>query len=319
VSAIRATIAGAPIEWMPVVMLVFLLSWRPWAAYAPRGSTAAVVGMGQTVLVMLGLLAPSMAHSAGFWAAITVLHFAWVLLAYHAADNHQYLIGYWCLAICLALLLGGDAGSWLLTTNGRLLIGLCFLWAVLAKLAARRYRDGSMFVYLLLTDPRFMMLSTMAGGASAADYRAHAWAARRVRTGECHEAAAPVTTRLQRVALGLTWWTTGVEVFVAALFLAPFPNLDGLRAISFLAFALPTYLLVAVPAFGQVLTLMLAATVSDISMRAYLVSAAVALTLLTFLPTHLMRLVEGYHRLQMRRRAVSCPDEPRSATLTRVS
>jgi hypothetical protein len=313
VNAIRTGLAGAPLDWMPQVMLVFLLCWRPWAAYSPRGSLAALIGMCQTVLVMLGLLAPSLAASPSLWVAIAAAQLSWIPLAYHAADNHQYLIGYWCLTVWLALRAGGERGSDILRSNATLLIGLCFLCAVISKLMSHRYRDGSMFAYLLLMDPRFLMLATTVAGVSAATQAAHAAASGLVRA-EWGQVVVPISPRLQRTAVALSGWTIGVEALIAAVFLIPAPGFEGVRVASFVSFALPTYLFVAVPAFGQILTIMLAATVADLEMRTYLLSGAVALSLLTILPNHVMRLAQGHHRLQRREQTVDVSPSPKRAS-----
>lgn len=303
-NAIRAGLIGPPLEWMPQVMLVFLLCWRPWAAYSPRGSLPALLGIFQMVMVMVGLLAPSLAVAPSLWATIAASQFSWIFLAYHTADNHQYLIGYWCLTVWLALLSGAERGSTMITSNATLLIGLCFFCAVVSKLLTRRYRDGSMFTYLLLMDRRFLWLSTTVAGVSAGVQVAHSAAAARVRAGESAQVVVTSSPRLQTTALALTWWTVGVETLIAALFLTPLAGLEGPRIASFIAFALPTYLLIAVPAFGQILIIMLSATVPDPDLRTYLLIGSVALSLLTILPTYLMRLAQGHQQPQRREGAV---------------
>jgi hypothetical protein len=295
-AALQELVNGPPIVWMPTVTLVFLLLWHAWDVYAPVGSMADLAGKCTTVLAVMGLLVPPLAASPWLWLAIALAHFAWILAAYHTADNHQYLIGYWCATLAIALV-EGDRGSAVLATNGTLLIGLCFACAVGAKLVSRSYCDGSLFALLLLCDPRFMAIAELFGGVSVHDRQRHRAAAARVRSGASPRDVAPVSTRLRRVAIALTWWTVGIEAFVAVLFLMPVAGIENARLVTLSVFVVTTYLFVSVPGFGQILLLMAMPLAAGAEARSVMLLAAIALTPASFLPQVIMRLALGRQKL----------------------
>jgi hypothetical protein len=81
------------------------------------------------------------------------------------ADNHAYLLCYWCFAVSLALVSHDVAGC--LSLNGRLLIGWAFAFAVVWKLfLSPDYLDGRFFRVLMLTDSRFADFVQLVGGLS---------------------------------------------------------------------------------------------------------------------------------------------------------
>ena len=83
------------------------------------------------------------------------------------ADNHIYLLAYWCLAIALALR-SLDAVRTLALTS-RWLVGLAFVFAVIWKaFLSPDFLDGRFFRVTLLTDPRFGEAAMLIGGLSAA-------------------------------------------------------------------------------------------------------------------------------------------------------
>ena len=87
------------------------------------------------------------------------------------ADNHIYLLGYWLLAVSLALR-SRDAASTLADAS-RALIGLAFAFAVLWKVAlSPDFIDGRFFRVTLVTDPRFAAAARMIGGLSSEQLRA---------------------------------------------------------------------------------------------------------------------------------------------------
>src|SRR5262245_42007913 len=54
-------------------------------------------------LAVLGLLLPNRLRWPGLWIALTILTGLRVMLDWSLADNHGYLLCYWCFAISLAL------------------------------------------------------------------------------------------------------------------------------------------------------------------------------------------------------------------------
>jgi hypothetical protein len=105
-------------------------------------------------LAAIPLLRPRWLGQPLLWLALAGLTGTRAVLDWPLADNHAYLLAYWCLAASLALM-ARDADR-ALAFNGRLLIGLVFLFACIWKFAlSGDYLDGTFFQVTLLTDPRF--------------------------------------------------------------------------------------------------------------------------------------------------------------------
>jgi hypothetical protein len=278
------------LEWIPALTLLLLLAGQPWRAHMPSGSVAQLLGLISVVLSMTGLLFTGVGASPWFWYVLTACHLSWVGSAYCVADNHHYLFGYWCLAVGLSLRTGGAEGALLLGRSASLLIGLCFACAVAAKLLSRAYRDGSFFTWELVSDPRFLPLATFAGKLTPDLRQRHLDARFRVRRGLSRRASAPIPSELRGLAVGLTWWTVGIETVIALLFLWPAEGLDGVRVLSLVVFALTTFVFVSVPSFGQVLLLMLLTTTGDPALRTYILALALWLAVMSFIPLVAQRL-----------------------------
>jgi len=82
-------------------------------------------------LAAAGLLFPGVLLQPTLWLALVSLT-AWrVVSGWPLADNHAYLLVYWCLAIALVRLAPDPDRA--LAWNGRALIGLAFAVALLGK------------------------------------------------------------------------------------------------------------------------------------------------------------------------------------------
>ena len=270
-------LSGPALIWAPKLTLLFFLASRPWGQYGPSGSFAEFLVAANILLVLLGLLLESLALHPVFWFVLCASHFLWIRLAYHEADNHRYLEGYWCVAMALALYIGGDAGERVLELDASLLIGCCFAFAVLWKAINPRYRDGSFFAEILLTDERFIAIAYGVGGLTQEERDAHRRARSRMRSGSSVEVAT-VSPRLLSTAIFLTWWTLAIETAIAAAFLIPVSGLEWFRWGTLLTFFVSTYTLVPVAAFGQVLLLMLLVTLSAGEHRVWVLGILLAST-----------------------------------------
>ena len=106
------------------------------------------------VLAGAGLLVPGWLRRPTLWFALAGFTAVRSISDWPLADNHAYLISYWCLAIGLSLIVRDTDGC--LAFNGRLLIGLVFAFAVLWKLAlSPDFLDGTFLRVTMLQDPRF--------------------------------------------------------------------------------------------------------------------------------------------------------------------
>lgn len=278
-----------PLDWLPEVTLIYLLASSPWRTHMPKGTVAELLGVLLITVVAAALVMDGLTSSPAVWLGIVVLHALWIVTAYSCADNHFYLIGYWCATVGLALALDGASGNALLAADSRLLIGLTFLLAFLAKACRRRYRDGSFFTHALLFDPRFLFIALCAGGLDKDSLVAHTKASTRVAAGKAGCETAPVPVQLRRIAAVLTVWTLLIEVAVAAAFLWPGEGSELARTSLLLLFAASTFALVPVPSFGQILLIILLGSVQDVSLRVMIMTCVGVLGLSGFMPNLVQR------------------------------
>lgn len=299
------------ISWVPMVTLVFLLAGQPWRHYRSAGSGARLFGLITAALTACGLIVPDLGYSPWLWLGLVCSYSAWIASVYYFADNHHYLIGYWCVAVALALI-AHDPDE-VLRRSATVLVGTCFGLAVLAKMLNRDYRDSTFFTWLLIFDPRVRLLATMVGGLTSDVFRRHATAFGRIWMGVSPGESAEVPRSLRRLALGLTWWTVGIEAIVAAAFLWPGDGLDSVRVTVLMAFAVTTFTFVAVPFFGQILLLMLLAATNSAEVRVIVVMLAAFLTVVSFVPEGL----RSARRVLKRRNGLAvAPPESKPAQLS---
>jgi hypothetical protein len=195
------------------------------------------------------------------WLALMALAGARGLIDWPLADNHAYLLAYWCLATALALMTR-DAER-VLSFNGRLLIGLLFLFACLWKFAGSdNYFDGTFFQVTLLTDARFEGFAKVAGGLEDQTYdELHAFVDQHRDTAPPHpEATVPVPSRFTALAMAATAWNLAINAALAIAFLWPTgPRVGTLRHALLLIYCVITYAVATVDGFGWLLLAMGAA------------------------------------------------------------
>jgi hypothetical protein len=177
-------------------------------------------------------------------AALVAVRIAWV---WPLADNHIYLLAYWCLAIGLA-------------ASSRWLLGAAFALAVVWKaVLSPDYVDGRFFRVMLLTDERFADASLLVGGLTRqqlADNRA--FLAPLPEGAELLEPPAFVEPpRLRAFAAIATWGGLLLEALVAVLCLVPAGRLvQAARHAALVAFCVTTYALAPVAGFGWLIAAM---------------------------------------------------------------
>ncbi len=206
------------------------------------------------LLVSAGL---ALVHESVLLAPLT-----WLLLAtftglrlfadWPLADNHAYLLAYWCLAVALAA--GAPEGRQMLAQSARWLCGLAFAFAVIWKAGlSPDYLDGRFFRVTLIQDPRFEVMSMLLGGLSPHELRQN-----REYLEPLPEGAELVDPRvlveppaLRRLAAALTWGGLALEAVVASAFLLPSP--PAARHAALLLFCVVTYAFAPVAGFGCLL------------------------------------------------------------------
>ena len=209
-------------------------------------------------LAVVSLVSPGILRKPHTWLALAVLT-AWRIAAdWPLADNHIYLLGYWCLAAAIGLRKGEPPMS--LKTSGRYLIGLAFACAVAWKLIlSPDFIDGRFFRVTLLTDPRLVGAAQLVGGLTDAEIEANRQALEPLPEGAQRLEPLPIveSARLRGFAMAATWGVLLLEAAVAALMLLPNrPLIEAARHVSLLTFCFTTYAFAPVAGFGWLLLVM---------------------------------------------------------------
>jgi hypothetical protein len=206
-------------------------------------------------LAVAGLLLPGLLRQPGLWIALTVLTGLRVVLDWSLADNHAYLLCYWCLAVSIALCFRNPAAC--LALNGRLLIGLAFVFATLWKVVlSPDYLDGRFFRVMLLTDLRFADFAQLAGGLLPEQFEELRAFVKQHVDGQLFEPSflPAEPPRFLLLAASMTWWTVAIEGAVALTFLWPVGRgLSKVRDATLLIFCVTTYAVATVAGFGWLL------------------------------------------------------------------
>lgn len=208
---------------------------------------------GLLALALLGLVLPSLARRSGFWLALAALTASRVVWTWPLADNHAYLLAYWCLALAIAWR-EADPGP-VLAWSGRVLLGLVFALAVLWKAISPDYLDGRFFRATLVTDERLASYAVLVGGLDGEELRERRAQLARHVDGAPAEAPPALEPARYRAAAGLaTWGVIAIEALLALVFLWPLGRGPSrIRDPLLLAFCSVTYLFAPVSGFGWLL------------------------------------------------------------------
>jgi hypothetical protein len=212
-------------------------------------------------IAAVAILRPGWLRSPTVWLVLAGLTAARFVLDWPLADNHAYLLAYWCLAAALAL--WSPDPDRVLSFNGRILIGLVFLFACLWKFAGSdNYVDGTFFQVTFLTDPRFEGFAQVAGGLDMRELGELRGHVEQHRDSALPIEAAGVTipARFQALAAAATAWNLFINAALALAFLLPIGRrLHVLRHLLLLVYCIVTYAIATVDGFGWLLLAMGAA------------------------------------------------------------
>jgi hypothetical protein len=209
-------------------------------------------------LAMLALISPRALKRSSLWGALALLIALRIADDYPLADNHIYLLAYWCLALALASasLCPADA----LARNSRLLIGLAFAFAVVWKVAlAPDFLDGRFFRVTFQTDPRFEDAAVLIGGLSRDQIRENRNALTALPGGAIplDPPAVVETPRLRQLATLSTFGILALEAAVSiAMLLPPAGVIPAFSHAVLLTFCGVTYAFAPVAGFGWLLVTM---------------------------------------------------------------
>lgn len=209
-------------------------------------------------LAVLAIVFPRVLRHPAVWGVAALLTAIRIADDWPLADNHIYLLCYWCLGAALALA-RNDTPRFAAFTS-RWLIGLAFAFAVLWKaVLSPDFLDGRFFRVTLLTDPRFGAAAQLIGGLSAQQLDDNRQALASMPHGA--ELLDPPSVheppRLRALAALATRGILVLETAIAVLMLAPVRRAPPwLRHATLLLFCVVTYAFAPVAGFGWLLLVM---------------------------------------------------------------
>jgi hypothetical protein len=254
------TIAALRDSTLPLRLTLLVLVLRPPGDGPIKAATWLAAGA--------ALVFPSLVTSARTWFVLTALVIARIVADWPLADNHIYLLAYWCLSVALALWHEPSGSSvdddpkgsyYILRSTSRLLVGCAFACAVVWKVfLAPDYLDGRFFRVTLSTDDRFAPLAA-AAGLTGPQLSANREALEPLPAG-LEVLNGPVFTEppaLRHVARALTWGGVALEALVAAAFLVPaWRRWPSSPHVLLLVFCVVTYGVAPVAGFGWLLAVL---------------------------------------------------------------
>jgi hypothetical protein len=206
----------------------------------------------------LSLLFPQVRRSPLTWLLLALLTAARIAAVWPLADNHIYLLAYWCLAIALAL--GSRTSATTLASSSRWLLGAAFAMAVLWKaVLSPDYVDGRFFRVTLLTDVRFADASLVFGGLTPDQMAQNRKFLEPLPEGAELLDPPPFVepARLRMLGRLTTWGGLVLESLIALLCLCPARRLtQAARHVALLFFCATTYALAPVAGFGWLIAVM---------------------------------------------------------------
>ena len=207
-------------------------------------------------LSVMGLLIPGLWRSPSLWVALALLTGIRFYIDWPSADNHAYLLSFWCLAFAVSAWLGNRE---VLFSNARYLVALTFAFAALQKWISPDYLNGVFFLVTFFLDDRFEEFVVLFSSVTFEQIDL----AREYLEGDYRSAPAPDS--LPFVIPGSMWWlailSTAWNLFeqtlIAIAFLVPKDSrLGRIRDPLLLLFCFTIYAVVPVVSFGWLILAM---------------------------------------------------------------
>jgi hypothetical protein len=195
---------------------------------------------------------------SGFvWTILAAVMIVGLIQIWYSADNHTYLTVYWVMTVAICLFAKNRME--VISYNARILIGLCFLFAVIWKLLAPEFSDGTFFYFTFLTDSRFFEFAELIAGVNQ-EMRGHNILVYNTLSDPMSRAVAggmQSTPFLAQLSVFLAYWTLLVEGWIAVAFLLPLSSkLSTWRDIPLVIFMITTYPIATVSGFASLLAVM---------------------------------------------------------------
>jgi hypothetical protein len=207
-------------------------------------------------LSVMGLLIPGLWRSPSLWVALALLTGIRFYIDWPSADNHAYLLSYWCLAFAVSAWVGNRE---VLFSNARYLVALTFGFAALQKWISPDYLNGVFFLITFFLDERFEEFVVLFSSVTFEQIDI----AREYLEGDYRSTPAPDS--LPFVIPGSMWWlailSTAWNLFeqtlIAIAFLVPKDSrLGRIRDPLLLLFCFTIYAVVPVVSFGWLILAM---------------------------------------------------------------
>jgi hypothetical protein len=207
-------------------------------------------------LTVMGLLIPGLWRSPSLWVALALLTGIRFYIDWPSADNHAYLLSYWCLAFAVSAWLGNRE---VLFSNARYLVALTFGFAALQKWISPDYLNGVFFLITFFLDERFEEFVVLFSSVTFEQIDI----AREYLEGDYRSAPAP--DNLPFVIPGSMWWLAILstvwnlleQTLIAIAFLVPKDSrLGRIRDPLLLLFCFTIYAVVPVVSFGWLILAM---------------------------------------------------------------
>jgi hypothetical protein len=206
----------------------------------------------------LMLTVPRLLSSGALWFGMAGAVFVRIAVDWPLADNHIYLLGYWCLANGIAL--RDREPQTALAEMSRWLLGLAFALAVIWKsVLSPDFLDGRFFRVTFLTDPRMVEPAMLLGGVTADQLEESRRALEALPEGAelVEPRRVPETPRLRTLSAVSTWGILVHEAAIAVSMLLPlWRGVAASRHAVLLAFCGVTYAFAPVAGFGWLLLVM---------------------------------------------------------------
>jgi hypothetical protein len=221
---------------------------------------ALILGLAAAVLVWPGAL-----RRPSIWLTLAVAIAIRIGSDWPLADNHIYLLAYWCLAVAIAL--ATRSPQVILASSAKQLLGLAFACALVWKaLLSPDFMDGRFFRVTFVTDPRFSDAAGLIGGMSAEDLAASRHALEPLPDG-AELLAPPEVAEPSRLGTFAVFSTAAVLMLEAAVALAMLLPARFVKPwmphLALLTFAATTYAFAPVAGFGWLLLVMGAAQTGE--------------------------------------------------------
>jgi hypothetical protein len=210
-----------------------------------------------SVLCGIAIVCTPLSRSTTMWLVISAALTWSNALHWNTIDNHKYLITYWCYVCALATTAGDPVR--VMSVNARLMVGLAFALAVLWKLVAGQYLDGSFLYFEFLAERRLGAACHMISDLTWDDLERNQRLLSQLSATLLPEMSIRLAggEHLRRLTLAMSYWTLLIEGLVALAFLLPRSTRPGgLRDVFLMVFIGTTYFLLPVAGFAFVLTLL---------------------------------------------------------------